>query len=386
MSRSFRLCALGVVSFSQLAPQLAALFILSAEQFGAFSMGYLVFALASSVSLSVISEAYVRSEREMKSGSMPLGYGAISSWLGLLFGTFSGILFGIIDNSLVAGWAGFFAIYFASRRVPVRYLEIRIGGWRRLLAAESLALTLFVASLVVITQVFNPLNSLLMAWSILGFSQWALGTVRTIGTPSQALDWVKRYRTTIVPLLKDSSILDLSSIGAPYLIAPLLGTVGFGLYRAISNFSAPIRLIINLVRPQIVNKPATLVFSKRMISAVAVISIVFGTIASLIMYVVNRYPIGVEVLDEVSRFALQIGIFVASATLGHYLYINARIHASNRALLKGRIFQSTFAFFLPLIGALSGSLDGAIWMFALATFIGSVCWYVVGISIQRTES
>ena len=49
---------------------------------------------------------------------------------------------------------------------------------------------------------------------------------------------LRKRRRDIAPLTLDSLVQDISSIGAPYAIAPILGLANFGIYRAISNVAA----------------------------------------------------------------------------------------------------------------------------------------------------
>ncbi|WP_164519836.1 hypothetical protein [Flaviflexus salsibiostraticola] len=361
------------MSLTQLAPQVSGMLTLSTFQFGAFSAGYLTFALASSFSLSAISEAYARSVTWSDTRSSPADYAAVSTWTAGFFGAVAGVIFGFMEGSLLTAVLGFLSVTLAGRRFPIRYLEIRLGSWRRLFTTELLALVLFSTVMFCVGDFSNQLDILLLAWTVAGIAHWVLGSMREVGGPLSVVRWFKHYWSAMSPLLKDSAMLDMSAVGTPYLLIPVLGAADFGIYRAISNFSAPVRMLINLLRPQLSRRDVREVFAMSVVGLVALLGMFCGIVGASILLYVEHHPLGIDVLDEVSAYWAPAGIFLAGSMVGHYLYVNARTRLIERDLIRGRLLQSGISIALPLLGALSG-LSGAIWMFSIGTLLGSLVW------------
>lgn len=95
-------------------------------------------------------------------------------------------------------------------------------------------------------------------------------------SPTQLVVWVKSQRKAIRPLLRDSVVMDVSAIGTPYALMPFLGLVNFGIYRAVSSVAAPVRLIINPLRPQIANMSRKYMSSRGMLLGMGALALLFG--------------------------------------------------------------------------------------------------------------
>lgn len=377
MKRPTQLLAMAVVSCNNLAPQIAALLILSPGDFGTFSLGYLTFSLAASVALSTVSEAYVRAKTNDPIGSVPKNYAAISTWLSAIFALISSAIFSILSDSYLAVLLSAIAVGCAARRTTIRYHELQSRCWRKLLPAETVALGVFIVALSASFSVLEPMVTILFAWSASGLSIWFLGTMRRPGTLKAAMDWISRHRREIRPLLRESMVQEISAIGTPYVLAPMLGTASFGIYRAVSNFNAPVRLVFNFLRPYIANSSLDKSLSAKSLFFVCSLSLAWGTIFSAILLFIAERPSGIAMLDALAEFWLPAGIYMVFAVGVMYFYIIARTKVNATNLLWARLFQSSVSIVFPVTGVVLGELTGALWGSAMATMVGTLIWFCV---------
>jgi O-antigen/teichoic acid export membrane protein len=374
MKRPQQLLAMAVISCNSLAPQLAALLTLAPRDFGIFSLGYLTYSLAASVGLSTVSEAYVRAKGAELDNSIPRNYAAISSWLSAVFAIISGIIFSLLTNNFIITSLSILAVGFAARRTTIRYHELRTNSWHRLLTAESTALIIFIAVLAVSLPAVKSMVSIFAAWSTSGLAMWLLGTMRNPGKPREALDWITKYRGNIRQLLGESLLQETSAIGAPYIISPILGPASFGVYRAVSNFSAPVRLVFNFIRPYLASRSLLKTISARYLLLLAGSSLTWGVLFSAVLLWVAERPSGIAMLDALAEFWLPTGVYMIFTVIVMYFYVIARTKVNAKNLWHVRVLQTVVSLVLPITGAGLGGLSGAIWGYALGTVVGAFMW------------
>lgn len=378
LKRLMQIVVMVIISCNNLAPQLVALLLLSPLDFGLFSLGYLTFSLAVSVALSSISEAYARAEGECQSELEPENYSAISTWLSVFFGLVAGSVFLILSGSFLTALLSSISVGSASRRSPIRYLELRSKSWRRLLFVESIALVTFIAGLGVTFARLQLLDAVLFAWASAGVAQWVLGSMRSPGSLRAAIRWVREHKREIRPLLGESLILDVSAIGTPYMLAPILGTMSFGIYRAVSNFNAPLRIVLNFLRPHLAKTSLERALSPSLLLRFGGLSFAWGVVFASTLAYVERNDSGIAMLDALSPYWLPTGIYMMFEATLQYFYIVARTKVVPKGIWLGRLCQSFVAIVLPITGALLADLVGAIWGAALAAILGSLVWlYIV---------
>ncbi|QEE60840.1 hypothetical protein FVA74_04045 [Salinibacterium sp. dk2585] len=358
-----------------LAVQILALVTLDPADYGAFSLQYLVFALGSSLSLSLISEAWLRHDTQSGVRSPWRDYGNATLFLALSLGGLTVIVSALVPALSDVAVIGALAVAASVYRVSVRYYAVR---------CKAPVLVSDLSGLVVTVAVWVWF-AVLGDWSLLGMSTaWALGAVASALTsrlpplPSVSLlrSWFSDKRTHIRPLLRDSVLMDAGAIGTPYLLAPLLGVAQFGTYRAVSNVAAPVRLVLTPLRPKIAmlaQEPQTL--KRHALVVAAAVLLALCAYGALVVISVAQLDLGT--LNELGNFALPTAIFVAANFLGTFHYIVARAGLNGTGLLLGRLVQTVFAIAGPLIGFAVGGLGGAIWGYALVTVVSAVTWAVL---------
>jgi hypothetical protein len=257
-----------------------------------------------------------------------------------------------------------------------------VGG---ILAGDAAGLALAVLAWVVLYSAgVRELWMMTAVWAASALAAAVLSKRPSLLKPKSLTEWRRRHAMEIRPLLRDSLLMDAGSIGTPYLLAPVLGLANFGVYRAISNVAAPVRLVLNPIRPQLASAPIETQRSSRRVTVVTAASLLFGGAAYLGLLLVGVLPVELGSLSAIVDFALPASVFVAANFLGHYFYIVARSHANDRRLLTGRIVQTLLAIVVPVVGVLVGGLTGAIWGYAGCTAVSAVVWTALVLRPSRS--
>jgi hypothetical protein len=383
-SRFVAVGATGINAAFVLSVQILGLVALRPADYGFFSLQYLFFALATSVCLSVVCEPWLRTDLHEKHLSSWREYSSMLLYLSAAAGIVTAVVSVAIPELRVVAVIGAVAVMAGTYRSGARYHQVRRSLWKRVLRAD-------IAGLVVTIGVWLGLRAagerglmgLSIAWAAGTFascllSPWpALQGIRSIGS------WVKTHRRQIAPLLRDSTLMDLGAIGTPFAVAPLMGIANFGVYRAVSNVAAPVRLVLNPLRPTLAGAPlATLQVARRVWASVGV-SIAFGAAAYAALRIVGALHIHLGSLSAVVTYAAPTALFVTANFLGHYYYIIARAHIRGGPMFFGRIVQTALAIVLPLAGVAVLGLPGAIWSYAIATCASSLTWFILVTKLSR---
>lgn len=372
---------------SVLAVQLFALVTLAPADFGSFSIAYLLFALGSSLSLSLVSEAWLRADlrdgvtagwREYSSASLYLALAAGIVTLGVSL---------LVEPLRAVAVLGAVAVGASVYRTAARYYAVRMRESRGIFAGDLAGLVVAVVVWVALFSAgFRELWMMTLVWAAGAAASAVLSKRPTLLPPRTLRTWYRAHSTQIRPLLRDSLLMDAGSIGTPYLLAPVLGLTNFGIYRAISNVAAPVRLVLNPLRPALGAAPVERQRSVRRVALVVGASILFGAGAYVGLLIIGLIDINLGSLTAIVAFALPSAVFVTANFLGHFFYIVARSHLSGRRLLLGRIVQTGLAILVPIGGVLLAGLPGAIWGYAGCTAVSSLVWMFLVLRPSRGVS
>jgi len=358
--------------------QLLALVSLAPADFGAYSLQYLGFALASSLSLSLIVETWMRLRTGASASEQPTWrqFSTTLVYFSLSAGFVALVLSLLLPSLREIAIFGAIAIAASTYRAGSRYHELVSGHLHRVLVSDlsGLLATGGVWLTFTIATSQSSLLTLVIAWAAGSVLSAAIARIPLMGGPRIARRWVLDHSATIKPLLRDSSLMDLGAIGTPFIVAPVLGIASFGVYRAVSNVAAPVRLVLNPIRPLLASRPASFARSKSVVLGAAGASASFGIASFFCLWLIGQLQLNLGVLTDVASYSVPTAIFVAASFLGHFFYIAARSHANSRSLMTGRIVQTALAVLLPIAGALLGGLQLAIWGYAIATAISSATW------------
>lgn len=359
--------------------QLIALFTLGAQAFGVFSVQYLSYAFAASVMLSFVNESWTRTEIAGGERSPWRVYSATSFQLSFCAGLVtlvpSLVLLGPHPSAVLGAVAVAAGVY----RSSVRYYRVRVGLPVLLGDLAGLIFTLG-AWLGLSALVVSNYDAVVSSWTAGMFASAVIQTGRPHFRPMNTIQiWWNQHKASIRPLLRDSLLMDFGAIGTPILMAPILGLSSFGVYRAVSNVAAPVRLLLTPLRPVLMSVPIGRQRSFSTVLAVAGASASFGLLVFLVLFLIPGLDLGGSVISELSEFALPVGLYVASNTVGTYYMVVARGHVGGAELLLARIVHTVLAFVMPIGGALLAGLPGAIWGYTLCTFSWSLVWVFVSL-------
>jgi len=375
-----RLQALSTLSNASaaLVPQLVALVSLDAVEYGAFSAVYLVFALGTSVALSAVAEAAVRSSTASGGDVDWESYSNTAGALAVVFGLIAvGVAAAVSTPQALVG-AGL-AVCASTYRVPIRYHEVRAGMLGKAVLADVLTVVVTLAAFaaLVLSGLGRNAGVALTAWALGGLAAAFVHVRLNWSMFGQFVRWFRTEREHITPLLSESLLMDLGSIGTPFVLLPGLGISAFGVYRGVSNVAAPVRLVLGPLRPIMATRSTRSLISPRTLSLVVAASAVMGVLAAVALLLIEASGLALGVLSQLAPFAVPVGMFVAATTASMYVYIVARLSPYATGMLTARIAQTVFATALPLVGNVVGGLSGAIWGLTVSTVAAFVIWLPV---------
>lgn len=375
-----------VNAVSVLSLQLLGLVTLTPTEFGLFSIQYLIMAFATSVGLSVVCEPWLRMELHENYRSTWPDYSSFLLYVSVAAGVITVAVSLLVPEMRMIAISGTVAVIASNYRSGARYYQVRMNLWNSVLWADvaGLVVTVFVW-IILFAAGAGALTALFIAWALgavasASFPPWP--KVQGVGS----LDaWVRTHKQQIKPLLKDSLLMDLGAIGTPFAVAPVLGIASFGVYRAVSNAAAPVRLVLNPLRPTLAGVVLSSHRSSKRIWASIGVSLLFGGAAYGGLVVVDLAQIHLGSLTALVAYAVPVSIFVAASFLGHYYYIIARVHMRGAPILVGRIVQTALSVMAPLAGAVVWGVSVAIWGFALATALSAVTWFILVLKALRPD-
>lgn len=368
--------------FSSLVP-VSAFVTLSPAEYGHFSIPYLLFAFGISLQLSVVSEAWLRTrvQRNLDS-TWPEYFGAILA-LSLLVGAVTTALMLAIPATRDLGWFGL-AAFAALMRSGARYYVVARGMNTRVVLADTVGSVTFFAVLVPSMLTLDGITATFLAWTASSIAAWVALPKPALNGASSPRRWVRTHSASIRPLLADSLLLDLGSVGTPFLLAPFLGALQFGLYRGISNVALPARLILDPLRPKIAGSWASRLATPMGIGSIIAIGTALGAACFVVLgYVVPALHLTLGTLTALSAFAVPSGVYVVAAFVGQVFYVVCRGTLAPRRLMAGRVTQTVVSVALPLVGCVMFGLDGAVWGFVLSTVLPAVVWLLLAVSHGR---
>lgn len=358
-------------AISSVGPQLLALLLLSSSDFGRFSVAYLVFALSLSITFSVLCDpwAIITKDYKFDRRSFPSALVSVSLVFALVSAVISHIILGDI---LLTGFSSL-CVLLATYRGGARYFLVLSQDWRKVLWSDIFSILGLIGGVgLSAASALSPLYVVFASWLLSGLGGIFFGPY-PVWAPRATFEWFKESRERIRPLLADSLIMESSAIGTPFILLPLLGLSGFGIYRGISNLSSPVRLLLSPIRPLIISNFRRLL-SVRWILISLMVSAGFGFVVGIFLTVFRRLKIDLGVLGELSQFSIAAGVYVFGAVLLSIFPLIARGQGSGRFLLIARVSQTFLGIVVPLVGFFYGDLLGAVWGFALSTCLSGFIW------------
>ena len=363
--------------------QILALISQVPADFGRFSALYLFFALSSSVALSVVCEAWqrVRPSASWKEYSAPLLYLSVSA--GLLTGGVFSLFPGFEDLFILGG----VAVGFATYRTGARYFSMHERDFKWILPADIGGTVVLAAGWLIFLLAPNNFSPVAL------FSVWAASSLVGAMTsrpaagyhPNRVPIWVKKHRQEIRTLLSDSLTLDASNIGTPYALIPILGVTGFGVYRALSNISGPVKLLLAPIRPLFSTVSPARFATFKSVGIFVGLALIIGAVCFAALQLLSLSQLSIGTLTALTDYIWQSSVFVAGTFLNGIYYLVARTHFSRARLLAARAITSIVGILFPRVGALLWGLDGAITMVTVATVVFAVTWIVLLFQQKETH-
>lgn len=376
---------LGAVS-GALVP-IAALILLDPADYGSFSTGYLVFAYGLSLQYSVVSEAWMRARKKDEAGTAWANYSTVLLTLsGAVAGLAAIVPLHFGERAMLAVVLPI-AVFFGVYRSGARYHRMATGAIRRVIFSDVLCIIAFVPFYIFASD-GDPLLVLSAAWAISGLISFAMLGLPRFSRSGGPLRWLRTHRREIVPLLSDSTLMDVGALGTPFLLAGFMGPHNFGLYRGVANTAMPVRLLLDPLRSTIGKiRPATM-FHSRALWSIGCITVLMGAgCFGALEFLLPMVSIDLGTLSALIPFSAPAGVFVAASFLGTLFYVVCRNHSTRQTIMKGRLIQTAMVLFLPLIGFTIGGLGGAVWGFSVSALASGLLWlYLAALGTTTASS
>lgn len=358
---------------------ITALLLLAPAEYGHFSIVYLVFAFGVSLQYSIISEAWARRGR---TGSWA-SYAGILVPLSALVAVAAAIVALLIPDLTIAAPLLGGAVLAALVRNGARYFQVAEGALVRVVVADLAGVAAFIGVLFALFE-SPPLLRVAAAWFACVLVASLLTQLPRFAAGSGPIAWLRGHRTEIRPLLLDSLLMDAGALGTPFLLAGFMGASRFGIYRAVSNASLPVRLIVDPLRPALGRMPLRRFFSVRVTLAVAAVTtaLAVGCYVALAV-ILPILDITLGTLSSLVPFAVPTAVFVIGSFLGTVYYILCRTNATQREILIGRVAQTVLVVALPIGGFIAWGLTGAIWGFGISSVLSAVVWIALALGCSR---
>lgn len=378
-----RLVAVATIlsAIASLLPQITGLLLLEPVRFGQFSLIYLAYAFGVSVGLSVVSEAWhsARLAGGEDPGWRPYSTASLVISAGvLLLAALVALIAGLdAPTAILGALAAALAVF----RSNARYFYAERSEWIRVVRGEIAFVVGFGAVLGGgMSLGLDVVTTLTASW-LAGAASSVLFTLPAVPRRTDVRSWLSVHRAQIPRLLSDSLLMDVGAIFTPLLVAPILGVRDFGTYRAVSNVAAPVRLLLNPLRPVIAARESSRRWNMMLVGGA--LSLGLGAASVLLAIGVTGLQIGV--LTSLAPLAPAVGLTVAANFIGHYFYIRARTRSSARQLLTARVAQTVVVTALPLLGALLGGLTTAVWALATSGALTALVWALTERGHQRAS-
>lgn len=366
-------------------PQFVGLLLLSTAEYGHFSLIYLLYAFGVSLTLSVLSEPW-HTLTLTETGDSWESYASMGLVIGLVIGGCTGLLAWGIGYSTWTLLCASLAIGASVFRGGTRYYLVQRRRVRRAAASDILFVLVLLAGCAV-------LRSCGLEWVSAIYSAWAIAAlVSALIMPSlfrpriSVSGWVRRHHASIRRLLADSLLMDLGAIFTPLLMAPLMGAYAFGTYRALSTVSAPVRLILNPLRPILSGLPRDSASAGgKLWTGVLVSGGILSVGAFAALSAIDIWDLNIGAVTSLVVFRWPVALVVWANFMGHYAYIRSRLSMPGKVLLSGRILQTLLVTVLPLGGLFLWQLGGAIWGMCAASVLTAVSWTLLKRRFSRFE-
>ncbi|WP_431245438.1 hypothetical protein [Leifsonia xyli] len=294
---------------------------------------------------------------------------------------------------LIPGYQGLaavsgLAVGTATYRVGARYFAMHHREYRWVVPADFANVLVLVVGwgLFLFARESFSLTTVMVVWAASSVVSAALSRPATGYAPRLIPSWLRTHNHEIKTLLGDSVLLDASGIGTPYALIPILGVNGFGVYRALSNVSGPVKLLLTPVRPLFAGVDARGFARARSVALFVGLSAVIGAVCYAAIVVLELTGLQIGTLTALTDYAWEAGVFVGATFLNGVYYLLARTHFSRRRLLSARAATSLTGIVLPIAGGLLFGIHGAIIAVTITTVVIAVVWIVLLFGQTKSSS
>ncbi|MFJ6042637.1 MATE family efflux transporter [Brachybacterium paraconglomeratum] len=338
--------------------QFYAMFALDPGRFGVLVLVYIPLSVGNSAVYSLVCEPWAVAGAPAKTKA---DYDMVLFLLSAVTGTTS-LVVGIALGEPLVGVLMGVAVACSVQRLGSRYASVLRERRRYISPPDSVGLGALAAGLVVVTALGPTLMAIATAWCISALVAASLSEPMSLPASfGSARRWVSTHWSSSRVLLADAALTEAGTVGIPLLLAPVMGVAQFGVFRAAASVTAPVRIMLNPLRPYLAKQPLAQVASIRVTLLALAFSTVAGTGACLALLLVRRSTLlEGSVIVALSNHAIVVGLFVLLYSASVFSYYVLRVHVGGGRLIRYRILQLVVQFAGPIAGYFLGGVSGAI--------------------------
>lgn len=377
-SRQFVMLHLILFSIANLGLPILAMLVLQPAQYGAFSLVYLAGAFANTLQLSTVSEVWVRTGADSHPENSWNRYSNATLLVGAAGGAVAAGV-ALISAETRPYWALLFVAVFAQVYANgSSFRALRIFDWRYVLPSGALGSVAVLASAVALFALPTAgLLEVLLSWAIVKVAMLLGARPPRHIDVRESFAWLRTNKKDITTLVSDGAIANLSNLGPPYMVAPILGLAHFGTYRALENLSAPMRTVISSLRPALTRLPLRRLGSVKLAAQVGLGSLLIGVIVFLTLRGLEYTGLDLGTLNTLFPYAPLIALYMTAITLWNLYPLLARQVAASRYVITLRASLSVIAILGPVGGAIGWGLPGALWGQIIHIWVAALAWWIL---------
>lgn len=356
-----------------LAAQFLPIIFLTITEYAWYSAIYLGYAACLAIMLAMLGDVWARIAR-IDTVDDRVQYYAVLTAISVLSGFGAAIVVGLVSSDpLLTGVSGA-ATVAAVYRSGSRYFLIVAGDPRRVGLADLIAGILGSGVTILLVTLQNySLNSVVLIWfgvnlvSVIAIRAWP------VFSPRHVTSWISQHHAMIRSLLGEAGLMNIASIGTPFIVGGVAGTSALALLRGATSLIYPVRLIMGAIRSKIVS--GHLDKSPRTVTSVAAIGSLLGLIIAVALIASNKLDLTTGSAAELlAEHSWAVATLAATTTLSTYFQFIARGKLPGRTIIQRRLVHTVLVLSCTVAAAALFGPSAIIWAASLATALTAPLW------------
>ena len=361
---------------STLVVQVVPMLTLPVRGYATYSIVYLAFAAGLALQYAAVCDVWARVLRGGEPGEHARRtLRAALTALAVLAGVVVGAVVLAVTGSAALGAAGGAATGIGMFRSSVSYRLVADGRIRRAGLSEltGAAGSGVAATILLVTGAYGTVPALL-CWALGALlTAAAAGGVPLVDARATAGGFAARRRD-IGLLTAEAAIKTIETVGTPYLVGGIGGALALALHRAASSLTYPVRLVVDVLRAQIVS--GAIRGSGRAVLLIGGIGALAGAAVAGGLVLLRAWGLAGDgtIVDAMAPHALAVGAWICTMSVSSFIQFAGRGRFSGRRLIGRRIATTAVVLATTAGGVLLLGTGAVIASAAVAELLAALLW------------